>query len=171
MPQDAVLSPRGQTQMIYGTFLFLHTIIRWVALIAGLVVVARASLGIAQRGPYQPSHRTAGTVFVSALHLNVLIGIVLYVAFSPQTHAAFADIGAAMKSAGLRFFLVEHPFGMLLGTVLATVGAAKARRADDDHGKHMRTLAFMGGGLVAIIASIPWPFYAAGRPLLWFPHF
>ncbi len=157
--------------MIYGIFLFLHTLVRWIALLAGLSVVVRAALGVAQRQPYLPSHRVNGAVFVAALHLNVLIGIVLYVAFSPLTHAAFADVGAAMKSAGLRFFFVEHPFGMLVGTILATIGAARARKAVDDHDKHMRTLAFMGIGLVAILVSVPWPFYSAGRPLFWLPNF
>ncbi|MEY2637389.1 MAG: hypothetical protein RLZZ197_1867 [Bacteroidota bacterium] len=43
-----------------------------------------------------------------SLHTQLLIGLVLYLALSPVTTAAFADFGAAMKDSATRLILVEH---------------------------------------------------------------
>lgn len=154
---------------MYGTLLLIHSLLRWLVLIAGIVAVARALQALSKGESYETSHRTTATVFVSSLHLNLLLGIALYVGVSPITQAAFADIGAAMKSSALRFFLVEHPFGMLVGTIVATVGSSKLRRTVAARAKHRVTAIFFGIGLLIVLASIPWPFYPAGRPLFWLP--
>ncbi len=155
--------------MAYGIFLVLHSIVRWVVVVAGVAVVASCIRAKAKGSSYQPIHRTLGTVFVSGVHLNVVLGLILYVALSPTTQLAFADVGAAMKASTLRFFLVEHPFGMLVGTALVTVGSATVKRTVDDAKKLSRAVTYFGAGLLMILLSIPWPFYPAGRPLFWLP--
>jgi hypothetical protein len=107
-----------------------------------------------------------GVAFVAGLHLNFVLGLVMYFALSPITTAAFSDMAQAMKTAALRFFVVEHPFGMLIAVALATVGSARVKRAVDDAAKHKRALIFYTIALLVVLASIPWPFYPAGRPLL-----
>lgn len=153
--------------MIYGTLLLIHSILRWVVLIAGIAAVVRALIALSKGQDYETSHRATATVFVSSLHLNLLLGIALYVAFSPTTGAAFADIASAMKSSALRFYLIEHPFGMLVGTIIATIGSSKVRRTVAARAKHRLSAIFFGVGLLLVLASIPWPFYPAGRPLFW----
>jgi hypothetical protein len=155
--------------MIYGIFLVLHSIVRWLVLPLGLAAVVSALAARSKAAPYTPHHRTLGTLFVSTLHLNVLLGILLYVALSPTTQAGFADFGAAMKNSALRFFLIEHPFGMIVGTVVATIGAVQVKATSDAARKHTRAAAFFGGALVIVLLSVPWPFYPAGRPLFWLP--
>jgi hypothetical protein len=152
--------------MIYSVFLFLHSVLRWVVVLAGAYAVVRAIVGHTGRKPYEKPDNLARVAFVSGLHLNFIIGLLLYLALSPITSAAFQDMGAAMKVSALRFFTVEHPFGMVLAVGLATAGSARVRRSADDATKHRRALIFFGLAFLVLMASIPWPFYPAGRSLL-----
>jgi hypothetical protein len=159
----------AEAPMIYSTFLFLHSCLRWLVLIFGLTALFLAWRGRSAGSPYEAIQKKLSTWFVASVHTNFLIGIVLFVSLSPVTQTAFEDFGAAMKTSLLRFFAVEHPTGMLIAVILATVGSARIKRAASDAESHGRVLLFFGLALAIIVMSIPWPFYSAGRPLLSFP--
>ena len=61
--------------------------------------------------------------------------------------------------------VVEHLFGMIIGTGLAHVGRVKVLKATTDARKHTLAATFYGIALIVILASIPWPGMAAGRPV------
>jgi hypothetical protein len=97
----------------------------------------------------------------------MLIGLVLYFALSPSTRTALADFGGAMSNPQLRFFAVEHTFGMVVALVLAHIGRGKIRKAVPER-KARLAMIFYGLALVVILLSIPWPGMPAGRPLFRF---
>ena len=105
--------------------------------------------------------------FVVALDTQFLLGLVLYVVLSPVTRAAFSDMGAAMGVSLLRFYSVEHVFGMFVAVSAAHIGYGKARRleADSDSGQLRRIFIAQAVWLLATLASIPWPGLPYGRPL------
>jgi hypothetical protein len=70
-----------------------------------------------------------------------------------------------MKNSGLRFWAVEHVFGMLIGVALAHIGRVRARKTDSLR-RHKVAAIFFGLALAVILASIPWPGTPNGRPLL-----
>src|SRR6478672_13610737 len=107
--------------MIYLITLTLHSWLRWLVLVMGLIAVLRAVTGTIRRRPWTPGDDRAGFFFTMLLDLQVLIGLLLYAWLSPVTREALRDIGAAMKSNGLRFFAVEHVFGMIIALALAHI--------------------------------------------------
>jgi hypothetical protein len=145
--------------------LTLHSWLRWLVLMTGVVAFARAAAGASGRKPWKPADDRAGFWFVTALDAQVLLGLILYAFLSPITHAAFGDFGAAMKNPGLRFWAVEHVFGMLIGVALAHIGRVRARKTDSLR-RHKVAAIFFGLALAVILASIPWPGTPNGRPLL-----
>jgi hypothetical protein len=148
------------------TLLFLHSILRWLVLGFAINTLVRAFSGRAKQAPYTAKDRLSALLFVLVLHLNVVLGLAIYLTASPITQAALSNFGAAMKVAQLRFFVMEHPLLMVVGVIVATIGSARIKRAPSDALKHRRTLVFFGTALALILAGIPWPFYPAGRPLL-----
>jgi hypothetical protein len=76
------------------------------------------------------------------------------------------DFGGAMANSALRFWAVEHIFGMFVAMVLTHVGRARVRRVSNDVKKHKVAAIFFTLALLTILASIPWPGTVAGRPLL-----
>ena len=151
--------------MIYATVLTIHSWLRWLVILLGLIAFVRAATGAAASKPWTPADDRAGFWFSIALDVQFLLGFILYVFLSPFTHAAFADLGAAMKNPGLRFFAVEHMVGMLIAIALVHVGRARARKTDSLR-RHRVTAIFFALALVVILASIPWPGLPYGRPLL-----
>ena len=147
---------------MYGIVLNIHSWLRWVVIFAALWAIMRAAL--AGRRPWTPADDRSTRLFILSLDVQLLLGLLLYFVLSPFTRQAMGDFGAAMKVPGLRFFAVEHVFGMVIAVALAHVGAAKIRKASSDR-KHRLALIFFILALIAVLVSIPWPGMPAGRPL------
>jgi uncharacterized membrane protein YcfT len=152
-------------------YLFLkdvHSLLRWIVILACLWALLRVWSGFAERSEWTRKDQTAGLIFTSLLNLQFILGLILY-GISPITRSAMANFAACMKDSTLRFFAVEHLAGMLLAVVIAQAGYSISKRAATDRGKFLRaTIAYSIAALL-ILASIPWPFMKYGRPL--FPSF
>jgi hypothetical protein len=151
---------------MYVTLLVAHSLLRWVVLLLAVVALARALGGWLGARQWTPADESAGRFFLLSFDLQVLVGLLLYVAFSPMTQAAFQDFGTAMGNTVLRFWAVEHIFGMLVAVALAHVGRVRARRLTAPVAKHRTVAIFFGLALVAVLLTIPWPFMPAARPLM-----
>ncbi len=136
-----------------------------MVVLAGLVAFFRAVSGASGRKPWTLSDDRAGFWFIVALDVQLLIGLLMYFFLSPVTMSALSDFGGAMKTSSVRFWAVEHPFGVLLGVALAHIGRARARKTDSFR-RHRVAAIFFGLALAAILASIPWPGTPNGRPLI-----
>jgi uncharacterized membrane protein len=150
---------------MYLLTLALHSLLRWVVLAAGLTAFIRAATGLSGRRQWTGADDRAGQLFVAALDLQFLLGLALYFVLSPIMDSVFQDFGRAMRTAALRFWAVEHILGMVIGVALAHVGRVRVRKATDASRRHKLAAIFFGLALVVILAVIPWPGMAAGRPL------
>lgn len=151
---------------MYNIALTAHSWLRWAVLIAGVFAIIRAIAGAAGRRPWTRADDQAGLWFTRALDIQMLLGLVLYFALSPVTRAAIEDFGAAMRSSGLRFWAVEHLFGMVVALGLAHVGHARTKKLSDQAARHKVAAICFVLALLAILISIPWPGMPNGRPLL-----
>jgi len=148
---------------MYGPVLFLHSWMRWVALALILVSIVFA----AQKRNDALAKKLSIFTMVS-FHVQLLLGLLLYGVLSPVVKGAFADMGSAMKDGAVRFYVAEHLVGMLVAVVIVSVGHIRAKKASDDATASKRRLTMFVIGLLVTLASIPWPFMAAGRPLFKF---
>lgn len=70
-----------------------------------------------------------GLIAMIATHIQVLLGIALYF-ISNKGISIITHDGFEMSNSGLRFYVVEHPFAMILGVVLLTITYSKVKRAN-----------------------------------------
>lgn len=147
---------------MYPLLLVVHSLLRWAVLAAGGAAIVRALMGGGRS--WGPADDRAGFWFVLAMDLQFVLGLLLYAGVSPITRVAFADFGGAMANSMLRFWAVEHLFGMLIAIALVHIGRARIRKADAVRRRRL-ALIFYGLALVVILASIPWPGTQAARPL------
>ncbi len=145
---------------LYPQLLALHGWLRWLVLAAALVAIFLAFAGWGGDKPIGRL-RLFTVIFVIAIDLEFLIGLILFVWLSPATHTAFADFGAAMKYKEPRFFTVEHTTMMLLAVICAHVGAALSRKGRTERMKFRGAAVAYAISLVLMLAGIPW-----WRPLL-----
>jgi hypothetical protein len=150
---------------MYSAALILHSWIRWAVILAGLYAFARSVLGASRRSQWTPADDRAGFWFVTAVDFQMLLGLILYFFLSPFTAQALHDFAGAMKGAALRFWAVEHLFGMVIAVALVHIGRVRARKTDSLR-RHRVAAIFFGLALLLIFASIPWPGSVHGRPLL-----
>jgi hypothetical protein len=149
---------------MYLTVLTVHSWLRWVALIAGLVTTVMLVTGQSGR---QASGRSAtlGLVCMITLDLQLLLGLLLYFGLSPTLRAVQGDFGAAMRDPVARFWTVEHLVLMLAAVALAHVGRMLARKASTDSSRRNRLLICFGLATILMLIGIPWPGMRGGRPL------
>lgn len=150
---------------MYDFLLTLHSIVRWLVVVAGLVVVGQGLRGwLGGRGWSKLDDRL-GLIFTSVMDIQLLVGLLLYVV-SPLIRTVFEDFGEAMGASGLRFFAMEHVLLMVIAVVIAHVARARVRRAPDPEAKHKRAALLFGLAIVVVLLAVPWPFMAYGRPWL-----
>ncbi len=151
--------------MAYASVLLLHSWLRWVVVALGVAVSVRALRGWIGRGGWSKADEWLSRLFVIGLDLQVLVGLGLYLFLSPITTHAFQAAGGVMQNAVVRFWVIEHPFAMLLAVVAAHLGRVRLRRASEAARRHRLAAIFLGTALVLVLAGMPWPFSPAARPL------
>jgi hypothetical protein len=136
----------------------LHSFIRWALVLLMLVSIIKAAMSTSGNTPYTPSDRKRTLFTMIAAHLQLVIGVLLYVTrgWSQQ----FSNMADAMKNTYVRYWTVEHLSMMIIAIVFITIGNIRSKKMDTDGGKYKQILIWFGLALLVIIAAMPWPFRA-----------
>ena len=154
---------------MYTVLVVVHSWLRWAVLLAGLIVVARVLTGRSSGRAWAPRDSSAGRLYGILFDVQFLIGLVLYLFASPIVAAARQQMAASMANDATRFWLVEHPAGMIVALALAHVGRSRVRKAQTDRSRFTRALVFYGLSLLIAILANPWPGMPYGRSLFHLP--
>lgn len=149
---------------MYSLMLLAHSWLRWLVLAAAVVAVVRAFNG-RRTGVWSPADERVGRLLTTLFDVQILIGLLLYFLVSPFMATVREHLSEAMRNDAMRYWLVEHPFGMVVAVALTHIGRARIRKSADPRRKHRLALVFYGLALVAAALSLPWPGTATGRPL------
>jgi hypothetical protein len=152
---------------MYEFVLILHSWIRWVAILAGIIATL-AVLTSTPRSASADRSDTWGLILMIALDLQMLLGLLLYFALSPTTRTIFQDFGGAMRDPVARFWAVEHVTTMVIAVVLGHLGRVLGRKASTPAARRTRQLVCFGLSTLLMIVGTPWPGMRAGRELFRF---
>lgn len=150
---------------MHEILLFIHSYTRWLVVFLFVVVLVLAFRGWLGRQPWQPRDGYLGLGLIAAVDLQLLMGLFVYLV-SPIIKAAFGDMGAAMKTGAIRFFVVEHLLLMLIAAGIAHTTKVLINKVKDDSTRQRRAAIGYGISFLVLLAGIPWPFFSYGRPLL-----
>lgn len=152
---------------MYPLILTLHSLMRWVVVIVGVVAVVQFLVGWLGKKEWTSLDARLLAIFPMTVDIQLLLGLLLYFILSPITTGALRDFGGAMSNAVLRFYAVEHLFMMVIALVVAHVGSLLAKK------RTVASARFRLAGLLFLVAmiiiflSIPWPFMTAGSGRPW----
>jgi phosphoglycerol transferase MdoB-like AlkP superfamily enzyme len=141
---------------MYNGMLHLHNFLRWIIIILLLINIVKAFSG-------NKSLKLSLYLLISS-HITLLIGLYQY--FTGANGFAFFKnfpVSEIMKNNVLRFWAIEHIFGMLIGITLITIGHISLKKSD----KTKKTAILYLIAFIIIMVTIPWPFrhYEVGRSL------
>jgi len=144
---------------MYTIVLGLHSWIRWIALVAAfgtIIAAVRRRDAVADRW---------ALIAMSTLDLQMLLGLLLYLAVSPNMREILANFGASMKDPVARFWAVEHISAMFGAVVAAHIGRVLARKAKSPDSSRRRLLIAFSTATILMLVGMPWPQRPGGRPL------
>lgn len=141
---------------LYLVLLTLHNLNRWVILLTGLWALAQTISGLSSGRPFTTADRRPVVAFMGSLHLQLVLGLMLFAFMGMQNIPVFA--GAPRES-----FQWEHLGLGVLAAVFATLGSVQSRKAATEPLKFRAAALWTGLSMIVILAGIPW-----WRPLLRF---
>ena len=138
---------------MYTGFQHLHSGLAYLVLAALAILFGFILFNFFSGKPFTEKVRKASLVGLIVSHLQLLIGLVLYV-ISPKGLSNFS--GEAMGDAMSRLYMLEHPLTMIIAIILITVGYSKAKNGTEDASRYKNILIFYGLGLFLMLLRIPW---------------
>jgi len=142
---------------MYVTLLALHSLVRWLVLASLLFAIFRAYNGWFTYKAFSRFDHAVRQYTVAVLHIQLLLGVALYVA-SPVVNHFLTNFNEAIHERNFRFFGMEHITMMVLAIVVITIGAVKVKRQPTDTAKYKTMAIWFTLGLLLIFLSIPWAF-------------
>jgi hypothetical protein len=152
---------------MYTTILLLHSWLRWVALLAGVAATIAALRDTAPSGTGRADKW--GLVLMITLDIQMLLGLVMYLAVSPTMEAIRGNFALAMKDPVSRFWAVEHISTMLAAVIITHVGRILARKSANADSRRIKLFVTFAAATALMLFAIPWPGMRAGRPLFRLP--
>ena len=137
---------------MYNFLLHFHSGLRWLILLAAIIAVFKSIAGLFGGGKYAKFDNILAASFVGMMHLQLLIGLILYFFLSPWT----SNFTFNMSDPTIRFWSVEHLALMLFAVVAAQVGRSISKKTDDNQVKFRFQSIFFGISLVLMLLGIPW---------------
>lgn len=151
---------------LYGFVLFTHSWLRWVVLLAAVLVCARSFVASRSGRAWGRADERLHVTLVSVLDLQLLLGLTLYVSLSPFSRAFFDDFRMGMEDPVVRFFGLEHVLAMVVAITIVHVGRVRSKPQTEGAGRHRVVWVSTLIALLLILVSIPWPVFPYARPLL-----
>ncbi len=129
----------------------LHSGWAYLVLLFLLIAIINAVAGLASHREFVKKDRTIGLIALIVVHIQLLIGLVLYFV-SPYGSAVIGQ----MKDSALRLTWLEHPLINIIGIILITIGWSKHKSLTNSKAKFRTFAAFYGIGLFLILLRIPY---------------
>jgi hypothetical protein len=133
-----------------------HSGIRWIILLAAIVVILKSLIGLFGNGKYGKFDNILAASFVGFMHLQALIGVILYFISPIAQQARSVGMGNMMADSNLRFWGMEHIVLMVLAVVAAQVGRSISKKASDASVKFRFQAIFFGIAILLVLLGIPW---------------
>lgn len=127
-------------QNVYPHLLAFHALLRWVVLAAALAAIFVVLSGWSGTKPASANLLRFGILFVIAMDIELITGLLLYLGASP----------------GIRTAVLGHAVIMFLAVVCAHIGGALSRKGRNDLMKYRGAAIAYAISLLLLLTGFPW---------------
>lgn len=146
--------------MGYDLIKTVHSWWAYLVLVILVIAVINACVGFFSGRKYGKLDFRINLFGLITSHIQLLLGIVLYFV-SPHFNSWSLIGSGVMKDDFLRKILVEHPFGVIVGITLITIGWSLHKKQKTSKGTFGKIALFYALGLIIILGVIPWALWGA----------
>jgi hypothetical protein len=144
---------------MFSVLLQIHDILRWVILLLLILSIIQSFIGWIKHRELREGDAKLWLFTMISVHTTLLIGLILLLFGRYGILSTGLPEGVSlMQDKFYRFFWVEHPVGMLIATILITLGRGVVKKQITDPLKYKRAFWYFLVALFVILATIPWPF-------------
>ncbi|WP_340077112.1 hypothetical protein [Leptobacterium sp. I13] len=142
---------------MYTAVQTLHSYWAYLTLLVLIIASVNALIGYFGNKEFKLSKDLRISLFgLIFSHLQLLIGLILYVVSARFALWSELGMGGIMKNADARLLLVEHPISNILAIALITIGWSKHKKETTSKRKFGKIALFYVLGLIIILSRIPW---------------
>ena len=143
---------------MFAVLLQVHSILRWVILLLLLLSIIQSFIGWLKHRELREGDTKLWLFTMISAHTTLLIGLILlFFGRFGILSSGLPEGVELMKDKFYRFFWVEHPTGMLVATILITMGRGIVKKQITDPLKYKRAFWYFLVALIIILATVPWP--------------
>jgi heme A synthase len=141
---------------MYTAVQHLHSYWAYLVLLVVVLATFNALIKLIGKKPFGPQDFRISLFALITMHLQLLIGLVLY--FVSPYFSAFSNegMGEIMGDSTLRLYLIEHPLTMILAIVFITIGYSKHKKKLSSSKKFKTLSIFYTIALILLLSRIPW---------------
>ena len=131
---------------MYNFLLHAHSGLRYLVLLAAVIVIVKSVIGWLGNTPYSKFDRIIAPSFVGLMHLQLLLGLILYF-ISPFVTYQMGDKVS-------RYWSVEHISMMIIAVIAAQVGRSISKKSSDAQVKFRFQSIFFGISILLILVAL-----------------
>ncbi len=132
---------------MYNFLLHAHSGLRYLVLLAAIVVIVKSIIGWLGNTPYTKFDKIIAPAYVGLMHLQLLIGLLLYFVFSPFVTYQMGDKVS-------RYWSVEHIALMIIAVVAAQIGRSISKKSSDAQVKFRFQTIFFGISILLVFVAL-----------------
>ncbi len=140
----------------YSSIVGLHSYIAYAVLGLLLIASLNAFTGISGKRVFLKKDRQIALIALIFSHMQLLLGLIILFTSPYIETAKSAGMGAIMKNATLRLYVVEHPLINIIAIALITIGWSKHKKETTDVGRFKKIGWMYAIGLLLLLSRIPW---------------
>jgi len=141
---------------MYNTVKTLHSYWAYLVLLILILATINAIIKFISKKEYHAKDFRISLFTLIVMHIQLLIGFVLFFASDYLNLISEMGMGSIMKNSSLRSNIIEHPITMILVVVLITIGYSKHKKKLTSQSKFKTIAIFYTLSLLLVLAIIPW---------------
>ena len=134
----------------------IHSTWAIITLVILVVAVVNAIMGLTSKKEFTDKSLRISLFALIVTHIQLIIGLVVFFTSASFNFLLENGMGAVMKDATARLFVVEHPLMMILAVVFLTIGFSKHKNKTTDFTKFKTIAIYYGIALLLVLSRIPW---------------
>ena len=141
---------------MYNIVKTLHSYWAYLVLLILILATFNALIKFFGKKEYHAKDFRLSLFTLIVMHIQLLIGIVLFFASDYLSLISEMGMGSIMKNSSLRSNIIEHPITMILVVILITMGYSKHKKKLTSTSKFKTIAIFYTLSLLLVLAKIPW---------------